>query len=67
MKIEDLISRQEKQTEQAQLSYQAILKKHLKRNGLDRNKDPDLKKDLEKHARKITNKALGLGIEWLET
>ncbi|MDZ7795536.1 MAG: hypothetical protein U5N56_00120 [Candidatus Marinimicrobia bacterium] len=49
MKIEDLISRQEKQTEQAQLSFQAALKKHLKKNGLDRSKDKGTRKRIWKN------------------
>lgn len=65
MKINDLLDQQDKMTGENQLVYQAIIKKHLKKYGLDRSKDKILNKELEKHADKLVKNALKLGSKWL--
>jgi len=66
MKIKDLLNDQDKMTQKNQFIYQALIKKHLKKYGLDRSKDDALKKDLKKHADKLVNDALKLGVKWLK-
>jgi len=66
MKIKDLLKEQDNITEKNQLAYQAIIKRHLKKNGLNREKDNELKEQLGKHAQKLVNEALNLGAKWLE-
>ncbi len=65
MKIKDLLKEQDDITAKDQLLYQAIIKKHLKKYGLDRNKDKELKDELNKHAKQLVTRAIDLGVKWL--
>jgi hypothetical protein len=67
MDIHELIDKQLKDTRQNQISFQATLKKRLKKHGFNREKlSQDLKQDIDKLSKRIVNNSLNLGLEWLQ-
>lgn len=67
MDIHELIDKQIKDTRQNQISFQATLKKRLKKHGFNREKlSQDLTKDIDKLSKRIVNNSLSLGLEWLQ-
>lgn len=66
MDIQDLNIQQLKDTRQNQISFQATIKKRLKKHGFDReNLTKDLDKDISQLSKRMVNNALTLGLEWL--
>jgi hypothetical protein len=66
MDIHKLLEKQLDLTRQDQISYQAMIKRHLKKHGFDREKlKGDLDKGFTRLSKKIVNNTLDLGIEWL--
>ena len=67
MDIHELIDKQIKDTRQNQISFQATIKKRLKKHGFNREKlSQDLNRDIEKLSKRIVNNSLNLGLEWLQ-
>lgn len=66
MDIHDLIDKQLADTRLNQISFQATIKKRLKKHGFNREKlSEDLNKDLKQLSKRMVNNALDLGLEWL--
>ena len=66
MDIFNLIDRQLQDTRQNQISFQASIKKRLKKHGFNREKlSRDLNKDIDRLSKKIVNNSLKLGLKWL--
>jgi hypothetical protein len=67
MEIRELIDKQLKDTRQNQISFQAMIKKRLKKHGFNRDKlAPEFKKDIDRLSKRIVNNSLNLGLEWLQ-
>ena len=68
MEIDKLKDKQKTETRKNQIAYQAIIKNHLQKHGMNTEKlRKGLSADLPKVARDITDSALKLGMEWLST
>ena len=66
MDIQELKDKKKTDVVKNQVAYQALIKRQLKVNGLDREKlAKDLNSGIKKIAKQITNNSLRLGMEWL--
>lgn len=66
MDIYKLIDKQLEDTRQNQISFQATIKKRLKKHGFDREKlGEDINKDFNRLSKKLVHNAFELGLKWL--